>query len=226
MPTFSDICHMEILLVAATASELQPFFERAKSELLSFPHQINTLITGVGTLAASSALEHRIRQNKPDFLIQLGIGGSLASEYKCGEAVFIGRDRLADLGVVENEKFKDLFDLHLADPDAFPYQQGFLTNPDIARFENSSWSVCTGISVNEISTNPARIETYRTKYGAQIESMEGAAFHQSALLHHIPFIQIRGISNMVGERNKKNWKIPEALNNAYELLDWTLKNVI
>jgi nucleoside phosphorylase len=27
----------------------------------------------------------------------------------------------------------------------------------------------------------------------------------------IPFIQIRGISNFVGERNKKNWKIDEAI---------------
>jgi nucleoside phosphorylase len=30
----------------------------------------------------------------------------------------------------------------------------------------------------------------------------------------IPFIQIRGISNEVGERNKENWKIKEAMHAA------------
>jgi futalosine hydrolase len=41
--------------------------------------------------------------------------------------------------------------------------------------------------------------------------MEGAAFHYIGIMKSIPFIQIRGISNFVGERNKKNWKIDEAI---------------
>jgi futalosine hydrolase len=35
-------------------------------------------------------------------------------------------------------------------------------------------------------------------------------------MQSIPFIQIRGISNYVGERNKQQWKIKEALYAATE----------
>jgi futalosine hydrolase len=30
-------------------------------------------------------------------------------------------------------------------------------------------------------------------------------------MQQIPFIQIRGISNLVGERDKTKWKIPESM---------------
>ena len=48
-------------------------------------------------------------------------------------------------------------------------------------------------------------------YKADIESMEGSAFHYVCMMRKIPFIQIRGISNIVGERNKSKWKIKEAI---------------
>jgi futalosine hydrolase len=44
-----------------------------------------------------------------------------------------------------------------------------------------------------------------------VESMEGAAFHYVCLMEKIPFLQLRGISNYVGERNKANWKIRESI---------------
>jgi nucleoside phosphorylase len=36
-----------------------------------------------------------------------------------------------------------------------------------------------------------------------------------------PFIQIRGISNAVGERDKNRWKMDDALNNTADfILNW------
>jgi futalosine hydrolase len=40
--------------------------------------------------------------------------------------------------------------------------------------------------------------------------MEGAALHMVCLENKIPFLQIRGISNWIGERDKSKWKIAEA----------------
>jgi futalosine hydrolase len=70
--------------------------------------------------------------------------------------------------------------------------------------------------VNQVSTNKDFIKGMKDKYMPVIESMEGAAFHYVCLKESIPFIQFRGISNMVGERDKKKWKMKdavEALNN-------------
>jgi len=52
----------------------------------------------------------------------------------------------------------------------------------------------------------------KNKYLPVVESMEGAAFHFVCIMEKIRFIQIRGISNYVGERDKSKWKIEAAVN--------------
>ena len=69
----------------------------------------------------------------------------------------------------------------------------------------SGLEVVRGVSVNEITTNPERIGWYRESYKAAVESMEGAAFHYVCLQKKIPFLQIRALSNIVGERDKSKW---------------------
>jgi futalosine hydrolase len=73
-----------------------------------------------------------------------------------------------------------------------------------------------GVTINTITTDKKIIERYRTKYKAQIESMEGAALHYIGRDLNIPFIQIRAVSNYVGERNKAKWKMQEAIYNLNE----------
>jgi futalosine hydrolase len=72
------------------------------------------------------------------------------------------------------------------------------------------------VTINTITTDKKIIERYRTKYKAQIESMEGAALHYIGRDLNIPFIQIRAVSNYVGERNKAKWKMQEAIYNLNE----------
>jgi futalosine hydrolase len=67
------------------------------------------------------------------------------------------------------------------------------------------------VTINEISTRPARIQQLQQKYQPVVESMEGAAFHYVALVEKIPFIQLRAVSNMVGERDKTKWKMKDAI---------------
>ncbi|NBO57344.1 MAG: hypothetical protein EBU73_00185 [Chitinophagia bacterium] len=49
------------------------------------------------------------------------------------------------------------------------------------------------------------------QFNPVLESMEGAAFHYCCIMKNIPFIQIRGVSNYVGERNKSKWQIEASL---------------
>ena len=69
----------------------------------------------------------------------------------------------------------------------------------------------TGITVNTITTTTTN--TYQLMYNAITESMEGAALHYVCLQNNMPFLQIRGLSNYIGERNKTLWKIEESLHN-------------
>lgn len=51
-----------------------------------------------------------------------------------------------------------------------------------------------------------------------VESMEGAAFHYVCLQQQIPFIQLRSISNEIGERDKSKWEMKKAITQLNEKL--------
>jgi futalosine hydrolase len=55
--------------------------------------------------------------------------------------------------------------------------------------------------------------------------MEGAAFHYCCLMKEIPFVQIRGVSNYIGERDKKNWKIETALHRVCSSVQKLIDNI-
>ena len=69
---------------------------------------------------------------------------------------------------------------------------------------------------NDILKN--KIDLYQDRYKAALESMEGAALHYICRDVNIPFIQIRSVSNYVGERNKAHWKMKEAIYQLNETL--------
>ena len=51
------------------------------------------------------------------------------------------------------------------------------------------------------------------------ESMEGAGVAHAALKHGIPALEIRGISNMVGARDRSSWRIGAALKALHQRLE-------
>src|SRR5262249_23323506 len=69
------------------------------------------------------------------------------------------------------------------------------------------------ISINQIASSRSLIDLYRDRFSATLVSMEGAALHYCCLQEHIPFLQLRSVSNYTGERNKKNWKMSSAISN-------------
>jgi len=79
--------------------------------------------------------------------------------------------------------------------------------------KRNSLKKVAAISVNQITSSPQTIRLYEAKYKPVVESMEGAALHYVCLMEKTPFLQLRGISNYIGERNKKNWKIKESVAN-------------
>ena len=67
------------------------------------------------------------------------------------------------------------------------------------------------ITVNAITDDATRVQMLEKKFSAELETMEGAALHYTCLQEDIPFLQLRSISNYVGERDKLKWKMKEAI---------------
>jgi len=199
---------MEILLAAATTFEIQPTIDYLNRNDPTV--SVTPLITGVGSLAASYALARQIGSSRPAMVIQAGIAGCLTDK-KAGEVVVVGEELLADLGVWEDQRFKSLFEMKLADPDGFPFTGGRLVNPHASLLALTGLEPVRGMTVNEITTDSERIRWHQQNTFAVVESMEGGSLHYVCLQTGVPFLQLRAVSNAVGVRDKTKWNIPLAI---------------
>jgi len=209
---------MRILLAAATSFELRASLDKMP---VNPRIQVDPVITGVGLVSATYQLQRAITLTSPDLVIQAGIAGCFDPAYALGSLVVVGEEAIGDLGVEENGIFKDLFDLSLLKEDSLPYHEGRLINPDVEQYNLLGWPFCKAISVNEVSTRRERIVQLTRKYDPLIESMEGAALHFVCLQEKIPFLQIRALSNYIGERDKSKWQMAASIQHLNEgLLQW------
>jgi futalosine hydrolase len=206
---------MNLLIVAATKFEIEPFFkEKTLAEIL---------ITGVGIPATVYHLTKKLSAEKYDFVIQAGIAGSFSDEFNLAEVVQVKEDTFADLGIEEKGNFRTLFDMGFINKSDFPFTNGWLMNP-AAFSEKNNLPFAKGITVNKIGDDQLQNKMIREKFLPDIESMEGAAFHYVCLQQKNNFLQLRSISNKVGERDKSKWKLKESIENLNKELLKIIEN--
>ena len=202
---------MHILLTAATNFEIQPAINYlAERDCIIGNHTFEILITGIGSLSTAYWITRAINNRRPDHMLQAGIAGSFSDAYAPGSLVMISEEICGDLGVEEQDHFKDVFDMGLPQITT-PYTGKGLVNIHTATWEKHNLPCVKAVTINEITTRTGRIQQLQQKYEAVVESMEGAAFHYVALMEKIPFLQLRAVSNRVGERDKSKWKMAAAI---------------
>ncbi|WP_460760727.1 futalosine hydrolase [Niabella terrae] len=194
---------MSLLIVAATAFELKPVLNRLKRQGLPL------LITGAGMPATLYALTKKLAEQRPALMIQAGIAGCFDRKIPLGATRVIRSDFFGDIGVRQHGQWHTMADLGLADPNQQPFKKGLLPQPSLPLLQSTGVESAAAVTVNTISTNKAMIDLFR-KQGVVLESMEGAAFHYVGLQEKIPFLQLRSVSNYIGERNKTKWRLEEA----------------
>ena len=204
---------MTVLLASATAIEIAPLLAAyGQSGESWIPEgELDILITGVGLTATVYNLQRQIGLKRPDLVIQAGAGGCFDEKRELGQVVRIERDTIADQGVLEQDGWKTIFDLGLKGADEFPYRDGWLLNNSMLGRQFLETPSVRGITVNQVTVSEKMMEAYRSKFDPVIESMEGAALHYVCRMENLPFMQYRAISNRVGERDKKNWRMKEAI---------------
>lgn len=211
---------MRVIVTAATTGEWMPAAEGINLLYTAGSKRLDVHFhqSGIGCLATAVSLTKLVAAEKPDLIIQVGIAGSYATSLPLGTVVVVGEEYLGDLGVEESGKWRDIFDMNLEKPDNAPFEKKALPNPGLSNLNLLSLPVVRGITVNEITTSPSRMEQLIQHYEPVTESMEGAALHYVGLDTQTPFLQMRAISNMVGERDKQNWKMQESIQALNEAL--------
>jgi futalosine hydrolase len=203
---------MNIVLAAATRKEIEPVIRYLNERIYLRKHQsVDVVATGVGLMNATYALTRKFCRERPSLVIQAGIAGSFHSIYAPGMVVTVREEMAGDLGVLQQDQWQDVFDMGLDQENSPPWQEKKLVNPHKQLLKKLQLECVRGITVNQVSTDAEVIRRMREKYMPVVETMEGAALHYVCLKEGIPFLQIRAISNMVGERNKSKWKMAEAI---------------
>ena len=210
-----------ILVVAATAKEINPFIELTRTGDIN---NADILISGIGLTASTYHLAKQLALKKYDLVIQAGVAGCFDLRIPLGAVVAVRQDAIADQSVVELERLKTLFDLNLVPQDQYPYKKGWLINTNKEVLKKTKLKTIKGISVNQISTSKQMIKFYRDVFDPVTESMEGAALHYVCLMENVPFVQIRSISNYIGERNKKKWDMMDSIMNLNDSLVRIINN--
>jgi len=195
---------MQILLLAATEQEIQPFSD---TDL-----KIDVLISGIGVPSTLYHLQKRMQQIDYDLIIQAGIAGTFNNTLSLGQTVLVKQDTFGDLGMEEKEIFTTIFESGFTNKNEFPFTDGWLVNRN-KLINSSDLSFVKAITVNKVSDSILVKQQLIKHFNADIESMEGAALHYVCLQENIPFLQIRSISNYVGERDRSKWKMKEAIEN-------------
>ena len=179
--------------------------------------EIRIIETGVGPVNAAHAATVAILQRRPEMIISCGIGGAYpASGLHIGDVVCASEEMYGDLGAQSPTGFLNMRAL------GFPIVNGrpplfdelpMTVFPCDRKVRFVTMSTCTGTdgAANEIAS----------RTGGAIENMEGAAIAHVAHLHEVAVGELRGVSNMVGNRDKSSWRIKEAAEAAQvALIAW------
>ena len=195
--------HVHILACYAAAPE---------GARVSLHRPDSSLRLGVGkieaTLSLVRALEARAG-NLPDAVLLFGVCGAYPAGHgikhalAVGDLCVVGTERLGDEGVCTPQGFLDLEALGLGDTGPFVADTRLCTR--IA--QSLEIPVVAGVTVSRCSGRDELSRDLVSRCGAQVESMEGAAVARVCGEYRIPFIQLRCVSNMTGDRDPKTWDL-------------------
>lgn len=178
---------------------------------------VPVIVSGVGAVNAAAELAIYLATQGALRVVVCGVGGAYPeSGLAIGDVVCAESENYGDLGVTAPDGFLDMaalgFPVVAGEPpiynrlslDLFPTER---------RAPFVTLNNCTG------TNEAAREMAQRT--GAAVESMEGAAFVHVARRFGVDAAEVRGISNMVGDRDTDAWRINEAADAAQEaLIEW------
>lgn len=185
-------------------------------------------LTGIGKVNAAIAATHLIERFKAALIVNTGCGGAYpGSGLEVGDLAIATAEIYGDEGVltVNGWHTLEIIGIPSVERKGNRYSNEFPLNMETAvkvfRFAASlGLPVKRGkfITVSTCSGTSMRGDELEKRFGGICENMEGAAIAHTALLYDTPFLEVRGISNMVEDRDISKWDIPRAVEMAQRFL--------
>lgn len=177
------------------------------------------VVTGVGPVNAALEMGAVLGRYDVSGVLNLGLAGSFdLAAAPLESVVAASREAFPEYGVVSEDSF--------ADASAFPFPQWEDDAGRVLQFlELSPEEVAREMGLvlaDAVRRGPAltvagvtgsfeRALAMSQRHSALTESMEGFALALACRTRQVPFLEVRTISNRVGERDRAKWKLIKAL---------------
>jgi futalosine hydrolase len=191
-----------ILLASAVEAELAFWQPRSGVE---------TLVMGVGPVEAASALAAALARRDYRLVVNAGLGGAFDGAARIGVGVVIVDD------VME-------LDLETGAPIALPPGETIVakaySDPELAaKLHAKGFASLRGVTVARVTSSEATARRLARELDAQVESMEGFAALRAAERAGVRAIELRGISNRCGERERSGWNFSAGIAGLKRIVD-------
>jgi futalosine hydrolase len=190
------------------------------------PYRTVYIESGIGLVNASHAATVLAERHRPDALILIGIGGAYpGSGLGIADIAIAESETYADAGILMADGLHPLsetgFPLLVAGGAAYfetlPVATSAVGIDLLARLPGAKKGAF--LSVTQITGTADRAKALAERHGgAIIENMEGAAVAHVALMYGVPFMELRGVSNRVEDRDLGGWDRPGAARACQEAL--------
>lgn len=181
-------------------------------------------VAGMGKVNAAHAATLMIAEFAPEAVLVFGIGGAYPSSGAAvGDVALANREIAGDEGVLTHDGFKDTEYIGiplLKTATSVIYNTYPAPEPLLKRSLQSlvatdeTWSgkahVGPFVTLSTCTGTTERARELEARHHGLCENMEGAAAAQVAALHNVPWLEVRGISNIVEDRDLDTWDISRA----------------
>ncbi len=185
--------------VAASPADVGPF--RAARTASA-----DVLVCGIGPAAAAACTGVALVSGSYEVVLSLGLCGAFRGTAGPGDLVVATELVAADLGADSTDGFLSMSSLGWAD-DVAAVDPELLTAA-VKRLGE----IVTGpvVTVSTVTGTRARADVLAERYGPVGEAMEGWGVLEGARPFGTPVLEVRAVSNLVGDRDTSTWDFPAA----------------
>jgi futalosine hydrolase len=178
-------------------------------------------VTGIGKVNTAAGVAALLERFDPEILINTGCAGAYRnSGLAVGDLAIATMDMFGDEGVLEPDGWHGMERIGIPVMErqgecffnAFPLTRWGLDKAAYVADE-AGVSLRSGpfVTVSTASGTAARGDELALRFNGICESMEGAAAAQVALIFGVDCLELRGISNLVEDRDLSRWDIARAV---------------
>ena len=200
---------------------------------------VKLLETGIGLVNTAQVLTGALETAPHVLVLQVGVGGAYpGSNLLIGDIAVATEENYGELGIetVDSWESAEAIGIPLLEGNRDYFNTFPLDSARVARAETliRGWSwhgippfFCKGpfVTVQQCTGTESKGRQLAERFGAICENMEGASAAHVCARYETPFLEVRGISNPVEDRNRDAWDLPLAAERAQQAVLTLIKDL-